>query len=82
MSLDQALFAVVAALTTAICFLFERISRTTKRLEKQLEDQVVKCHQERVELWNYILAMNPFTCSMANCPARQHIPLLKKPLSK
>lgn len=79
------LYGMISALSTALVtcslFLFNRITRTESRLQKQLKDEAENCEAEKVRMFEfsmklveYITALTKISCTASDCPVRKLMP--------
>lgn len=78
--------AGIAALTTAVVFIYKRQGRSEERTQKMLRDAAELCEAEKarmmtfsLELIRYITELTKITCSYPQCPVRGIMPAAPRP---
>lgn len=70
---ETLLSGAVTALTSAVVFLFLWFKANHEKVEKRLQD----CEDDREQLWKSLTGLSRQTCTLADCPQRQPLPVVK-----
>lgn len=70
---EQLMSTAVAALASAVAFLFFWFKSNHEKVEKRLQD----CEDDREKLWETVAVLSRNTCVTADCPLRKPVAVPK-----
>ncbi len=80
------LYSAISILSTALVFLYSRITRSESRLQRALKDEADKCESEKarmyafiMELMHHMTTINNLRCPALDCPLRALLPPMPQP---